>query len=111
MYRNQVRGRLFRIFLIQQAFRLRKLAKLLGQMWFYSAGIAILVLLWHFQPYSLEMIVKSLVPIYSINWFAYTYLVLYLLVPFLNMGIQKDPLLVERAFLFSLRVAIILPVH
>lgn len=67
-------------FLVKKEFSLLKLLKLVGQIWFYAvciAGIAI------YNSVSVDLL-KNFVPIYSVNWFAYVYMILYVFSPFIN---------------------------
>ena len=74
-------------FLVKQTFRLQKLCRLLGQCWFYLIVVVVVALVTGFAPVKSSMIGKALLPLWNIHWFAYYYVVLYLLFPFINRAI------------------------
>lgn len=76
-------------FLICEHFKLRKLIKLMFQMWFYSLAILILIFLFNFTNIDLKVILKSILPIGLVNWFAFTYFVFYLIFPFENILLRN----------------------
>jgi len=71
-------------FLIREKFRLSKLCKLILQIWFYS--LLILLFAWYMDLKTVNTmnVIKSLIPFGLVNWFAYTYLGLYVFFPFIN---------------------------
>lgn len=76
-------------FLITQNFKLKKLLKLMGEMWFYSVAILIFALAVGLDSVTYKNIIKSLLPFGMMNWFAYAYFVLYLIFPFLNIFYKR----------------------
>ena len=76
-------------FLIYEGFKLKKLLKLMAQMWFYSVGILILVLIFNLSNPGFKDIIKSLLPLGMTNWFAYAYFVLYLIFTFENVLLKN----------------------
>ena len=85
-------------FLIYGKFKLHKFVRLVAACRFYgiaSVGIAFAL---HIVPNE-ALIVKALLPFGQLNWFAYAYIVLYLLVPFLNLFIKG---LTRKQFLIFL---------
>lgn len=76
-------------FLVNQSFDLVKLFKLVFQMWFY--GVALLVFAYAFGTREIvgKLFWGSIIPFYSLNWFAKAYLLLYLLFPVLNIFLKK----------------------
>lgn len=86
---------------------LKRLMKLWGQIWFYSALCLVLFLtvLTPAEPLGAAGIIKSLLPVtYSRYWFATCYIVLMLLSPFLNSFIAA----VGRETLLRLIVLLVL---
>lgn len=74
-------------FMVNSRFTVKKLFRLLGEVWFYSIGITILFLtvLTPIMPIDLEGIVKTILPvIYSTYWFVTDYIILMILSPFIN---------------------------
>ncbi|WP_405380838.1 acyltransferase family protein [Phascolarctobacterium sp.] len=86
-------------FMVDKKFDVLKLLRYSSQLWFY--GVAILafavVMGFEYQKY----FVKSLIPFYSLNWFAKAYLLLYLLAPLFNKIIHK---LTQKRFWYGLLV-------
>lgn len=71
--------------MIDSKFKLKKFVKLLGQIWFYSYSILILYLIFSTEKVGLKNILKCMLPItYSEYWFLTTYILLYLLLNFIN---------------------------
>lgn len=68
-------------FLIKKEFNLFKLIKLIAQIWFYSL---LIVSIFIFFDLPIKNYVRYFVPVYSVNWFAYVYIILYVLHPFIN---------------------------
>lgn len=71
-------------FMITSSFKLKKLWKLVSQIWFYSLLILAFATYKHLDSVDFVNIVHSVLPLGQTNWFAYTYLLLYLFIPFLN---------------------------
>lgn len=70
-------------------FKLRKIAKFWGQVFFYSIVLFIIGGLAGITDMSIKSLVKAFMPIsYQAWWFASTYFVLYLLHPFLNKWLR-----------------------
>ena len=76
-------------FLVYEGFKLKKLLKLMAQMWFYSAGILLIVLAFDIGNPGFKNIIKSLLPLGMMNWFAYAYFVLYLIFTFENVLLKN----------------------
>lgn len=76
-------------FMIQMSFKLEKLVKLLGEIWFYGIAILIFAVCKPLDTVNIKNIIHSILPFGQTNWFAYTYLVLYVLIPVLNQGIKN----------------------
>lgn len=69
----------------QQSIKTKKVIKLWGQIFFYSIVIFIVFVSLGIESFSFIELMKNLLPITSSRWwFASTYFVLYLLVPYLN---------------------------
>lgn len=71
-------------FMITANFKLNKLAKLLGQIWFYSLAILLFAFFMGIDTLTTKNIINSVLPLGKTNWFAHTYLLLYLFIPILN---------------------------
>ena len=71
-------------FLSSMNFSLNKLLRFSFQLWFY--GVSILVFAWIFNTSDMidKYFLGSIIPFYSLNWFAKAYLLLYLLFPLIN---------------------------
>ena len=76
-------------FLVYEGFKLRKLLKLMAQMWFYSVGILLIVLGFDLGNPGIKTIIKALLPLGMMNWFAYAYFVLYLIFTFENVLLKN----------------------
>ena len=76
-------------FLINQSFDLTKLAKLVLQMWFYGVALLIFAYVFETRIITEKHFWGSVMPFYSLNWFAKAYLLLYLLFPLLNIFIKR----------------------
>ncbi|MCM1157438.1 MAG: acyltransferase [Bacteroidales bacterium] len=79
-------------FMINSKFRLYKLVKLLGEVWFYSVGIGILFafVLTPVDALSWKIFIKMCFPIgYSGHWFMTDYILLMLVSPLLNIVISN----------------------
>lgn len=72
-------------FLINSKFKLKKLIKVIFEVWFYSVAIAIICLVFKIGDLGKGTILRSLMPIsYNMYWFASAYIAMYLLSPFIN---------------------------
>lgn len=81
-------------FIVNSKFTIRKLIKLLGEVWFYSVGIGLLFLfvLTPVDPISWKDIIKMFVPVgYTQYWFVTDYIMIMLLSPVLNLTISIIP--------------------
>ena len=69
----------------QKSIKTKKVIKLWGQVFFYSVVIFVAFVVFGIEPFSIKELIKHVAPItFSQWWFASTYFVLYLLVPFIN---------------------------
>ena len=69
----------------QKSIKTNKVIKLWGQVFFYSIVIFIAFVILGIKPFGIKELIKHIAPItFSQWWFASTYFVLYLLVPFIN---------------------------
>lgn len=75
-------------FLIEQSFDLTKLVKLVLQMWFYGIGLLVFAYMFDTRVITSKYFWGSMLPFYSLNWFAKAYLLLYLLFPVLNRFVK-----------------------
>ena len=71
-------------FLVKKTFSLKKLLKLLFQVWFYGTLLLIVAIVFKLHPIDTRIVIKSIVPFPGLNWFAEAYIVLYLIFPFIN---------------------------
>ena len=72
-------------FLSSSKFKIKKLLKILLEVWFYSVGIAIICFLLKIGDLSKTTLIRSLLPVtYNMYWFVTSYVGLYLLFPFIN---------------------------
>lgn len=76
-------------FLINQPFKIEKLAKLVFQMWFYGATILLIAYVFDTNVITKKYIFGSLMPFYSLNWFAKAYLLLYVISPIINKVLRR----------------------
>lgn len=71
-------------------FNLKRLLKLWGQIFFYSIVIYFLFVIFGNLTFNFDELYKNLIPILSLEWwFASTYVLLFLLYPFLNIFLNK----------------------
>lgn len=91
-------------FLINCSFDLVKLAKYVLQVWLYGIIILVVAYWGGTAVITPKYFWGSIMPFYSLNWFAKAYLLLYLLVPLLNRIIKKcsEKTLIKFIFCFSL---------
>lgn len=72
-------------FLITSHFTLRAALRFLGQVWFYSIGIMLILTMTGVTKFTDYDIVHSLLPIsFNMNWFATVYFVMVLFSPYMN---------------------------
>ena len=76
-------------FLVKKTFSLKKLLKLLFQVWFYGTLLLIVCIVFKLNPIDTRIVIKSIIPFFSLNWFAETYIVLYLIFPFINKFVNS----------------------
>lgn len=90
-------------FLSQQSFRLQKFCRLMGQIWFYLLAVLLVAWLTGFSPVTKTLLRQSLLPLWLVHWFAYVYIILYLLFSFINRAISafSEPLLRKLLFLLT----------
>ena len=58
--------------------------KLLLKIWIYNICILLIVQVGGIHRVSLEDVLHSIVPIYRTHWFAYAFLILYIMMPYIN---------------------------
>lgn len=76
-------------FMISSSFKLHKFGKLAGQIWFYSLamlGVAVGLGLDTVTPYNVML---AILPFGCMSWFAQTFLVLYILMLFINRVLHR----------------------
>lgn len=77
-------------FLIMSKFSWKKVLKLIGEVWFYSVVILICLMVTKQDIYSKRQIFNALLPVTTRQyWFVTDYIILYILSPFINMGLQN----------------------
>lgn len=91
-------------FMISSTFKFKKLLKLILEVLVYSIGIMLIFYLLGFAELNLKDLVRCILPIsHSLYWFVTTYVVLYILSPFINKFIgacsQKEHLAVLAVLL------------
>jgi surface polysaccharide O-acyltransferase-like enzyme len=76
-------------FMINSKFNIKNLLKITGQVFFYSVIIMILFKLFGLSKIGIKTVIKSIFPvIFSTYWFVTSYVVLYILTPYLNKFIN-----------------------
>lgn len=75
--------------MITQTFRLKKLVKLICQIWFYSLAVLLFAFYKQLDVVNFPNIIQSVLPLGQTNWFAYTYILLYVFIPFFNPCLQN----------------------
>lgn len=65
-----------------------KAVNLLIEVWFYNVVIICMLVVLG-KPLTFEEILKNVIPIYNTHWFAYTFVFLYILAPFINIFLKK----------------------
>lgn len=77
-------------FLVSSEFKLQKLFKILLQVFFYSIISIVIFYGLNIKPFDIKIAIKSIFPTtYGLYWFASSYIILYLLTPFLNVFLKK----------------------
>lgn len=76
-------------FLIDLQFDIRKLFKLVFQMWFYGVFILLFAHIAGTSAITSKYFWGSVLPFYSLNWFAKAYLLLYMLFPIINHVLKR----------------------
>lgn len=75
--------------MISSTFKFKKLLKLILEVLIYSIGIMLIFYLLGFAEFNLKDMVRCILPIsHSLYWFVTTYVVLYILSPFINKFIK-----------------------
>jgi surface polysaccharide O-acyltransferase-like enzyme len=76
-------------FMIESSFKVKKLLKLVCEIFFYSAILFAIFTAFGLADFSAKLAIKSFFPtIFSIYWFATAYVVLYVFSPYLNVFIK-----------------------
>lgn len=76
-------------FLVTQAFNLSKLFKMVLQIIFYSLSIYLILILFKLEDFNIRQLAFSIFPIITNKyWFATSYIVLYILHPFINIFLK-----------------------
>lgn len=93
-------------FLIQSnKWRFNKLKSIYGEVWFYSIAALLLNSILHITTLNLKCIVKSIFPIiFGSYWFMTAYMILLLLIPFINRCIET---LTKKQFQWLLMVLVL----
>ncbi len=72
-------------FLVKSEFKIKKFLNLWGEVFFYSVTIYVVLYLFGLIEFKFTDVIKSIVPVVTKQyWFVNVYLVMYLLMPFLN---------------------------
>lgn len=100
-------------FMINSNFTLKKLLKLLGEVWFYSIGIFILfiTILTPVNPINFSDIKKTFLPVtYSLYWFITIYVILMILSPYINKFINTiDKITYQKLIAFLVIIWSVIP--
>ncbi|MBN2918307.1 MAG: acyltransferase family protein [Lactobacillus sp.] len=81
-------------------FKLKRLLKLIAEVYFYSIVLNVLALLFGFSIISLGYIQKIIFP--SLDyWFIYAYVLLYILSLLINTGLEKSKKIQQNQYIFS----------
>ena len=96
-------------FLIQSKFSWKKVLGLIGEVWFYSVVILVCLIVTKQVVYSPAQILNAFFPVSTRQyWFMTDYIILYILSPFINIGLQNlsqkqfKKLLLSLLILFSI---------
>lgn len=77
-------------FMINSKFKLKKLLLLVGEVWFYSITILLIMILLSDHNIGIKNIIKSIFPIsYNHYWFITTYVIIYILSNYINNFLKK----------------------
>ena len=77
-------------FLIQSKFSWKKVLGLIGEVWFYSVVILVCLIVTKQGIYSSAQILNAFLPVSTSQyWFMTDYIILYILSPFINIGLQN----------------------
>lgn len=77
-------------FLIKSRFKLKKILKIIFEVWIYSVGIALIMHILKIGDLDKKLLLKSFLPIsYKIYWFVTPYIGMYLLFPIINKLINN----------------------
>jgi surface polysaccharide O-acyltransferase-like enzyme len=77
-------------FMIDSCFKFKKLIKLWIEIFIYSVSITLIFYCLGISDFNIKYLVKSFLPItFNLYWFATTYVILYILTPFINVFINN----------------------
>ena len=77
-------------FLIQSKFSWKKVLGLIGEVWFYSVVILVCLIVTKQDVYSKTQILNAFLPISTRQyWFMTDYIILYILSPYINVGLKN----------------------
>ena len=89
-------------FMIDSEFKTTKAAQLWGKVWFYSITIFVILTAAKLSPFTTNNLLDAVFPVLRGEyWFFTCYILLYLLVPFLNAGVHG---MSERTLKYSLGI-------
>jgi surface polysaccharide O-acyltransferase-like enzyme len=88
-YANHIFILLTGYFMVKSKANYKKVISLILEMFFYSITISIIFYGLNIVDFSYKAFIKSLIPLLWGNWFLVYYVILYLLIPFINMIIAK----------------------
>lgn len=72
-------------FLIDSKFKMKKLLKIILEVWTYSVGISLICFVFNIGDLKTKSLLQSILPIsYNMYWFATTYIGMYILFPTIN---------------------------
>ena len=71
-------------FMVSSSFKLYKLGKLIGQIWFYSLAMLGVAMAPGLDTVTTRNTILAILPFGYMSWFAQTFLVLYILTPVIN---------------------------
>jgi len=78
-------------FMINSKFKVKKLLKLLLEIFTYSFLIFVIIYIINPSKVNIKLLLKSIFPVtYSLYWFPTTYILLYILSPFINKFIENS---------------------
>lgn len=70
-------------------FKLRKLIKIIFELYFYSTGLSLLGILSGVTTFSLDFFIKNIIFPFWNYWFIYAYVLVYTVSPLINIGLDK----------------------